>query len=52
MKGLVNKKVINFRWDEKGFKLIEKRAKKRGMSKEAYIRFAIGLESRGSSYGV
>jgi hypothetical protein len=43
--GLVNHKNINFRWTEKGFKLIERRAKKLGMSKEAYLRYVVEQEN-------
>ena len=45
MKGLVNKIVINFRWDEKGRKLVARRAKKLNMSKEAYLRYCVRQES-------
>ena len=45
MKGLKNDKVINFRWTEKGFKLIARRAKKLNMSKEAYLRYCVRQES-------
>ena len=44
-KGLLNNIVINFRWDKKGFKLIEKRARKHGMPKEAYLRYCVTKES-------
>ena len=45
-KGLVNDKVINFRWDEKGFRKIASRAKKLKMSKEAYLRYCVDLEEK------
>jgi hypothetical protein len=44
MKGLVNKIVINFRWDAKGFRIIARRAKKLNMSKEAYLRYCVEQE--------
>jgi hypothetical protein len=43
--GLKNDKNINFRWDEKGFKLVARRAKANGLSKEAYLRYAVNLEN-------
>jgi hypothetical protein len=46
MKGLVNKKVINFRWDAKGFRIIASRAKKMKMSKEAYLRYCVENEAK------
>jgi len=43
--GLVNDKVINFRWDDKGKALVTRRAKANKMSKEAYLRYCVEQES-------
>ena len=45
MKGLKNDIVINFRWDEKGRKLVARRAKANKMSKEAYLRYCVDRET-------
>ena len=45
--GLVNDKVINFRWDDKGKALVTRRAKANKMSKEAYLRHAVEYEAFG-----
>ena len=45
--GLVNDKVINFRWDDKGKALVVRRAKANKMSKEAYLRHAVEYEALG-----
>ena len=45
--GLVNNVMINFRWDDKGKKLVARRAKANNMSKEAYLRYAVECEFYG-----
>jgi hypothetical protein len=49
-KGLTNSIVINFRWNGKGKKLVAKRAEANGMSKEAYLRYCVELETRTLPY--
>ena len=44
--GLKNDLNINFRWDQKGLKLIQKRAKIHGMSFAAYMRYAVDQETQ------
>jgi hypothetical protein len=43
--GLINKIVINFRWNGKGKNLVARRAKANGLSKEAYLRYAVSFEN-------
>ena len=44
-KKLKNYLNINFRWTDKGFKLVARRAKANKMSKEAYLRYCVERES-------
>jgi len=43
--GLENEKNVNFRWNDQGIELINKRAKENGMNFAAYMRFAVEREA-------
>ena len=43
--GLKNEQNVNFRWNDAGIKLINKRAKAKGMNFAEYMRYAVKFEN-------